>query len=57
MTPPAWSLVQYRVDDSEKVAVGAYTDRTVVQGPPATDGLTLMEVLGRWESLAPLFRD
>ncbi|MPY59854.1 fumarylacetoacetate hydrolase family protein [Streptomyces spongiae] len=57
MTSPQWSLVQYRVDDSGKIAVGAYTDATVVQGPPGTEGLTLMEVLGRWESLAPLFRD
>lgn len=57
MTPSEWSLVQYRVDDSEKVAVGVYTDGAVVQGPPGTEGLTLMEVLGRWESLAPLLRD
>ncbi|MBE4761430.1 fumarylacetoacetate hydrolase family protein, partial [Streptomyces caniscabiei] len=57
MKPPEWSLVQYRVDDSEKVTVGAYTDGTVVQGPPGTEGLTLMDVLARWESLAPLFRD
>ncbi|MBE4775157.1 FAA hydrolase family protein, partial [Streptomyces sp. ND05-13A] len=47
MKPPEWSLVQYRVDDSEKVTVGAYTDGTVVQGPPGTEGLTLMDVLAR----------
>ena len=54
---PEWSLVQYRVDDSEKLAVGVSVDGTVVQGPPGTEGLTLMEVLGRWDSLAPLLRD
>ncbi len=52
-----WSLVQYRVDDSEKVAVGVSTDGVVVQGPPETGGLTLTEVLDRWDSLAPLLRD
>lgn len=57
MTPPEWSLVQYRVDDSEKVAVGVSINGTVVQGPPETEGLTLMEVLDHWDSLAPLLRD
>ncbi|MGW2523479.1 fumarylacetoacetate hydrolase family protein [Streptomyces sp. NPDC001617] len=57
MTPPEWALVQYRVDDSEKIAVGVSAKGTVVQGPPCTEGLTLMEVLGRWDALAPLLRD
>lgn len=57
MTPPEWALVQYRVDDSEKIAVGVSTNGTVVPGPPGTEGLTLMEVLGRWDALAPLLRD
>jgi 2-keto-4-pentenoate hydratase/2-oxohepta-3-ene-1,7-dioic acid hydratase in catechol pathway len=57
MTLPEWSFVQYRIDDAEGVAVGVRTGGTVVQGPPGTEGLTLMEVLGRWESLAPLLRD
>jgi 2-keto-4-pentenoate hydratase/2-oxohepta-3-ene-1,7-dioic acid hydratase in catechol pathway len=56
MKLPEWSLVQYRVGGSEKVAVGASTHGTVVEGPPETGGLTLMEVLGQWDSLAPLFR-
>ena len=57
MTQPEWSLVQYRVDDPDKIAVGASIDGTVVQGPPETAGLTLMEVLERWDALAPLLRD
>jgi 2-keto-4-pentenoate hydratase/2-oxohepta-3-ene-1,7-dioic acid hydratase in catechol pathway len=57
MKLPDWSLVQYRVDDSEKVAVGVSTDGAVVQGPPETGGMSLMEVLDRWDSLAPLLRD
>ncbi|MDH6590030.1 2-keto-4-pentenoate hydratase/2-oxohepta-3-ene-1,7-dioic acid hydratase in catechol pathway [Streptomyces sp. SAI-133] len=57
MKLPDWSLVQYRVDDSEKVAVGVSTDGLVVQGPPETAGLTLTEVLDRWDSLAPLLRE
>ncbi|MER5428994.1 fumarylacetoacetate hydrolase family protein [Streptomyces sp. NPDC002588] len=57
MKPPEWSLVQYRVDDSEKVTVGMSVNGTVVQGPSETAGLTLMDVLGHWDSLAPLLRD
>ncbi len=57
MTQPEWSLVQYRVDDPDKIAVGASISGTVVQGPPETAGLTLMEVLERWDALAPLLRD
>ncbi|WP_405622385.1 fumarylacetoacetate hydrolase family protein [Streptomyces sp. NBC_00076] len=54
---PEWSLVQYRVDDSEKLAVGVSVGGSVVQGPPGTEGLSMMEVLSRWGSLAPLLRD
>ena len=57
MTPPEWSLVQYRVDDPDKITVGVSIDGTVVPGPPETAGLTLMEVLERWDALAPLLRD
>ncbi|MEV0641598.1 fumarylacetoacetate hydrolase family protein [Streptomyces sp. NPDC050619] len=57
MRLPEWSLVQYRVDDSEKVAVGVSAGGSVVHGPPGTEGQTLMEVLGRWDLLAPLLRD
>ena len=56
MTLPEWSLVQYRVEGADEVAVGVSTGGTVVQGPPGTEGLTLMEVLSRWESLAPMLR-
>lgn len=52
-----WSLVQYRVDDSEKLAVGVSVRGSIVQGPPGTEGLSLMEVLGRWDSLAPLLQE
>jgi 2-keto-4-pentenoate hydratase/2-oxohepta-3-ene-1,7-dioic acid hydratase in catechol pathway len=54
---PEWLLVQYRVDDSEKLAVGVSVGGSVVQGPPGTEGLSMMEVLSRWGSLAPLLRD
>ncbi|MFD3498134.1 fumarylacetoacetate hydrolase family protein [Streptomyces sp. NPDC058676] len=57
MKMPDWSLVQYRVDDSEKVAVGVSADGTVMEGPPEIGGLTLMDVLSRWDSLAPLLRE
>ncbi|MFK0114190.1 fumarylacetoacetate hydrolase family protein [Streptomyces sp. NPDC091217] len=57
MKAPEWSLVQYQVDDSEKVAVGVYSEGTVFQGPPEVEGLVMMDVLGRWDALAPLFRD
>jgi 2-keto-4-pentenoate hydratase/2-oxohepta-3-ene-1,7-dioic acid hydratase in catechol pathway len=54
---PVWSLVQYRLGDSEEVAVGVSVNGAVIHGPPGTEGLTLMDVLGRWDSLAPLLRD
>ncbi|GCB43958.1 fumarylacetoacetate hydrolase family protein [Streptomyces sp. NL15-2K] len=57
MKPPQWSLVQYRVDDSETVTVGVGVNGTVVQAPPEIAGLTLMEALGHWDSLAPSLRD
>ena len=57
MKRPEWSLVQYRVDDPEKLSVGVSVGGSVVPGPPGTEGLTLMEVLGRWDSLAPLLRE
>ncbi|MFI1705032.1 fumarylacetoacetate hydrolase family protein [Streptomyces griseoruber] len=56
MDTSEWSLVQYRVDDSEKLTVGVSVDGTVVEGPPEIAGASLMEVLGRWDSLAPLLR-
>ncbi|MEU4344329.1 fumarylacetoacetate hydrolase family protein [Nocardia sp. NPDC023852] len=57
MKSPEWSLVQYRVDDSEKVTVGISVNGTVLQGPLETADLTLMGALGHWDSLAPLLRD
>ncbi|WP_435283510.1 fumarylacetoacetate hydrolase family protein [Streptomyces koelreuteriae] len=57
MESPDWSLVQYRVDDSEKLVVGVSVDGRVVPGPPEIAGLSLMEVLGRWDSLAPVLRE
>jgi 2-keto-4-pentenoate hydratase/2-oxohepta-3-ene-1,7-dioic acid hydratase in catechol pathway len=57
MELPDWSLVQYRVDDSEKLLVGVSVDGLVVPGPPEIAGLSLMEVLGRWDSLAPVLRE
>lgn len=57
MKLPDWSLVQYRADGSEKVAVGVSSDGVVVHGPPETGGLSRIEVLERWDTLAPLLRD
>jgi 2-keto-4-pentenoate hydratase/2-oxohepta-3-ene-1,7-dioic acid hydratase in catechol pathway len=57
MQSPEWSLVQYRTGDSEKTAVGVLTGGRVVEGPPETGGLTLMEVLRQWDALAPRLRD
>ncbi|WP_406274781.1 fumarylacetoacetate hydrolase family protein [Nocardia sp. NBC_00881] len=57
MKPPEWSLVQYRVDDSEKVTVGISLNGTVLQGPSETADLTLMGALGHWDSLTRLLRE
>ncbi|MCX4767305.1 fumarylacetoacetate hydrolase family protein [Streptomyces sp. NBC_01275] len=57
MQSPDWSLVQYCTGDSEKTVVGVLIDGEVVEGPPETGGLTLLEVLGRWDALAPGLRD
>ncbi|MEU9349142.1 fumarylacetoacetate hydrolase family protein [Streptomyces sp. NPDC048278] len=57
MQSPDWSLVQYRTNDSEKTAVGALVGEKVVEGPPGTAGLTLLEVLQRWDVLAPALRE
>jgi 2-keto-4-pentenoate hydratase/2-oxohepta-3-ene-1,7-dioic acid hydratase in catechol pathway len=56
MQSPDWSLVQYRTGDSEKTAVGALIDGKVVEGPPEAAGLTLLEVLRRWDAVAPGLR-
>lgn len=57
MRSPEWSLVQYRSGASEKAVVGVLADGTVVQGPPGSEGLSLIGVLERWDDLAPKLRD
>lgn len=57
MKSPDWSLVQYRLGGGATVAVGALADGMVVRAPAALDGLSLIDVVGRWDALAPLLRE
>ncbi|WP_020124133.1 fumarylacetoacetate hydrolase family protein [Streptomyces canus] len=52
MQSPDWSLVQYRTGDSDKIAVGALIGGNIVEGPPETAGVTLLEALRRWDDVA-----
>ncbi|WP_030661788.1 fumarylacetoacetate hydrolase family protein [Streptomyces cellulosae] len=56
MRMPDWSLVQYRGGDPEQLRTGVLVDDKVVQGPPELEGLDLLQVVQRWEALAPRLR-
>lgn len=59
MTPQHWSLVQYVVPGGTPGdgQIGLLVDQEVRRAPAELRGLSLMEVLDRWEELAPFLRD
>jgi len=61
MTTQRWSLVQYDADADADGArgskLGILADGKVTRPPEQLDGLRLMDLLDRWDDLAPLLRD
>jgi 2-keto-4-pentenoate hydratase/2-oxohepta-3-ene-1,7-dioic acid hydratase in catechol pathway len=53
---PPWMLVTHHQGDPGKAEVGVAVGHEVRRAPAELAGLTLLEVLGAWESLAPVLR-